>query len=159
MVIEELAKPAGAWCPHCAPGKGCGIYNAHPQSCRQFACQWLSNAAVPDALKPDRSKIVLTLEANGRRLVAHVDPGAPMAWRRGPAFSYLKAQAAIGWGRGHVLVRLVDEMWLVTPTDILGLGAIAPGTPFRIEGPPGDLRLSLLDGDEVRVMKLSRSRS
>jgi hypothetical protein len=26
MAIEMLAKPAGAWCPHCTAKRGCTIY-------------------------------------------------------------------------------------------------------------------------------------
>ena len=43
MAIEQLAKPASAWCPHCKPGRGCRIYADRPAECRAFSCLWLVN--------------------------------------------------------------------------------------------------------------------
>jgi hypothetical protein len=43
MAIEQLAKPASSWCPHCKPGHGCRIYPERPDECRSFNCLWLVN--------------------------------------------------------------------------------------------------------------------
>jgi hypothetical protein len=29
--IAEISKPAGKWCSHCKPGKGCVIHDAPPR--------------------------------------------------------------------------------------------------------------------------------
>lgn len=86
--IEELDKRAGVWCDHCTPGVGCGAYEARPNSCRVFACQWLKTRTtagvnpMPDELRPDRSRVVFDATTDGKGLVLHVDPGSPEAWRK-----------------------------------------------------------------------------
>jgi hypothetical protein len=31
MAVEALGKPAGSWCSHCKPGRGCLIYETRPE--------------------------------------------------------------------------------------------------------------------------------
>ncbi|HEX4826999.1 MAG TPA: hypothetical protein VFV12_02145, partial [Xanthobacteraceae bacterium] len=50
---------AGQWCRHCKPGRGCRIYDARPQICRQFFCGWMVSATLGPEWKPERSKIIL----------------------------------------------------------------------------------------------------
>jgi hypothetical protein len=144
MAIDELAKSPGRWCRHCAPGVGCRIYEERPASCRQFSCLWLSMAALPDALKPDRSKVVLALDADGTRLMAHCDPADPFAWRREPMLSHLRSKAREAWGLGRVLVRSGDQTWLVTPTGDLAMGVIPSHVAYRVEDRAGEILLTVL---------------
>jgi hypothetical protein len=82
MGIGEIAKPQGRWCPHCTPGRGCAIYGARPGECRTFQCEWLANDSWSADWKPEKSKIVLARTAG--RIIAHVDPATPSAWRKSP---------------------------------------------------------------------------
>ena len=97
VAVEELAKPIGEWCPHCVRQKGCAIYDARPESCRTFYCQWMLVGALGPEWKPDRAKFALVMTA-ANHLTAFVDPGFPAAWRRAPYYEHLKRWAAAGMG-------------------------------------------------------------
>jgi Fe-S-cluster containining protein len=86
--VEDFGKPNGAWCPHCAKGKRCTIYEARPQSCRDFYCQWMLEKSLGPEWKPDTAKFAM-VRARGR-LTALVDPGFPSAWRRSPYYENLQ---------------------------------------------------------------------
>ena len=136
MAVRQLEKPEGAWCGHVAKGRGCAIYETRPSSCREFACGWLRQPALPDVLRPDRSKVVLHLEG-ARRLVARCDPGDPLAWRRDPMYAILKGWAARGWpGGSQVLAATGARYWAITPSrdqPDIELGLLAPDTPFEFD--------------------------
>ncbi|SFM50379.1 hypothetical protein SAMN05192568_103513 [Methylobacterium pseudosasicola] len=70
LEIRALDKPAGILCRH-NTGRACGIYAERPEACVQWHCLWRRIAALPDALRPDRSGVVFGLE---RR---HPGEGAP----------------------------------------------------------------------------------
>jgi hypothetical protein len=146
MVIKELAKPGGTWCPHCDPGHSCTIYDQRPPSCRTFTCLWLAIPQLPDHLRPDRSNVVLVTDADGHRLMAHCDRSDPMAWRRDPIYALLKQEAQSTWGTGlNVIAKAGTDMWLLTPTDDLEMGSIDSESPYRIEElPGGNVLLSIL---------------
>jgi len=128
MGIAALEKPRGTWCSHCAPGKGCRIYETRPQECRDFACLWLADTQFPDELGPERSKLVFTVEANGNRLVANCDPGRPMAWREPQTYRILKDIALRSAQLGRQLVVVVrDEYTAILPDRDVPLGRIQPG--------------------------------
>jgi hypothetical protein len=91
--IAELAKPAGQWCGHCRPGRGCGIHASRPVVCRSFYCEWIVARGLGPEWKPDKAKFLLFKTNQGRRLTAHVDPGQANAWRRSPYYENLKAWA------------------------------------------------------------------
>jgi hypothetical protein len=61
--VQEIDKPAGAWCPHCNIGRGCRIYDDRPPSCRDFTCQWLKGTGEDDD-RPDKSKLVIDFIQN-----------------------------------------------------------------------------------------------
>ena len=116
--IDEVETPAGQWCKHCAPGKGCKIHPTRPATCRNFYCMWLSQAGLGPEWKPEKSKIVLCLELNGQRIAAHVDASVPGAWRRDPYFADLKrwSVAAVAeqrqvsvWIGRHAIIILPDR--------------------------------------------------
>jgi hypothetical protein len=87
--IPPLKKPAGTWCQHCDIGKGCKIYDDRPALCVEFTCLWLAmknrGVEVADDLRPDRSKVVFSPTTNEKIMSAITMPGAPGAWRNGPA--------------------------------------------------------------------------
>src|SRR6267142_2123611 len=78
--IEEFAKPAGVWCKHAVPGKGCGIYESRPGSCRAFYCMWMQDASFGPEWKPEKSKFVTRMERSAIR-GNHADGCAVPAFR------------------------------------------------------------------------------
>jgi len=88
LAINELEKPEGQWCPNCAIGSNCRIYETRPQSCRDFSCIWLESQSqrspLPAALRPDRCKMVLSFAENRRDVLGHCDPARPDAWKGAP---------------------------------------------------------------------------
>lgn len=136
--IHELDKPAGLWCPHCKPGKGCAAYGERPGSCRTFNCGWLSDLSIPDDLRPDRSKVVLYFTADGARLIARCDPGSPLAWRREPIYGQLKRWAVTAWAQKRsVMVMVGERAWLLTANHEVDLGAIDPEARIAVAEQPG----------------------
>jgi len=126
--IEELNKPQGQWCTHCVKPRGCAIYDRRPQECRDFACGWLENPALGPEWQPSRSKIVLYLSGNGARLIAHVDPGTPAAWRREPFYAQLKSWARQWIKTGpNVVVRIGSRLVAILPDRDVDLGRVAKG--------------------------------
>lgn len=88
MAVDELAKPKFEWCKHCDVGVGCKIYHDKdkPESCDAFKCLWLQTqgagpgVALPAAMRPDRSKVVLHMTPDNKGIVAKTDPANPLAW-------------------------------------------------------------------------------
>jgi len=91
--VKALDKPRYRACGHCVAGKGCSIYESRPDECRVFECMWLRDARLPDRLRPDRCRAVITTTDDGRGLVVHVDPTRPDAHRREPLRSQLLQNA------------------------------------------------------------------
>ncbi len=56
----DFAKPAGTPCVHLA-GRGCGIHPTRPRICRTWFCAWRRVASLPDASRPDRSGLLVSL--------------------------------------------------------------------------------------------------
>lgn len=87
--ITELKKPAGKWCEHAnVPGGGCKIYADRPHSCGVFACGWLVNPTFGDHWRPQRSKMVISINADGDVPVMqiYVDPSNREGWRKEPYY-------------------------------------------------------------------------
>jgi hypothetical protein len=112
LEIPELAKPKGCWCVHVTE-RGCGIYQDRPGVCRRFICAWLADGKLPDAWKPSLCGMVLVEEDDGRRLIAHVDPADPEAWRREPCYSDLRRWARDGVPRGRQIAVYIDRRVIV----------------------------------------------
>ena len=115
MGIGALNKPSGHWCPHCRPGKGCGIYGDRPSECRTFNCDWLLNDALGPEWKPEKSKIVMT--HRGNKIVAYVDPSAPGQWRKSPFFERLMALVEPSLTRGTLVYVSVSENYILLLPD------------------------------------------
>lgn len=95
MSVPELKKERGVWCSHCERNSGCRIYADRPAGCRTFLCGWLTNPRFGPEWKPDRSKIVITVDRDGNGLDFQCDPGFPEAWRKEPYYSQIKSWAGI----------------------------------------------------------------
>ena len=82
----EPPKPKGVWCSHCNIGKGCGIYTARPQSCKDFECSYLAAFDTPKPppleLRPDKSHVMMIPDASGENIVLYVDEHRRDAWRK-----------------------------------------------------------------------------
>jgi hypothetical protein len=132
LVIPELSKPAGPWCEHCNPGRGCSIYADRPPVCRAFGCQWLLDASFGDEWLPTRSKMVLRMLPNehtgGLALHVYVDRDYPNAWRKSPYHKQLKDRSTrilvgIHIGKRRVLVRPDRDIEFSEGEVVLGMPA------------------------------------
>jgi hypothetical protein len=139
--IQELSKPRLEWCLHCAGHSRCGIYSRRPVSCATFHCGYLTHPALDDSWKPSRSKLIVTFEPEWNRVVIHVDPARPDAWRKEPYYSAIRR-----WGqnsardRSQVIVWQGDLTVAVLPDREKVLGAVRPDQMIltsRREGPAG----------------------
>lgn len=123
--IDVLSKPAGKWCVHCLPGRGCGIYETRPMICRKFLCVWMQNGELSAEWKPEKSKMYLSYELSGERIAAHVDPATPGAWRREPYYSDLKRWSAEAAAREQqVSVFIGRQAIVITPDQDIDLGIV-----------------------------------
>jgi len=126
--VPALEKLAGTWCRHCLPGRGCGIHATRPEHCRSFHCLWMTQGWLGPEWKPDRSKIVLSIDPVTRFLFAQVDPGAAGAWRREPFYGQLRAWAAAALRESrHVVVFVNKSATVVLPDRDVPVGILAPG--------------------------------
>ncbi|WP_395646666.1 hypothetical protein [Terricaulis sp.] len=56
-----FSKPPSVACAHCT-GSGCAIYDLRPAPCRAFECGWQVLPIIPEALKPDRSGVLVVAD-------------------------------------------------------------------------------------------------
>ena len=110
LAVTELGKPACTDCPS-ASKRGCAVYATRPQSCRDFECLWLQTQEMPDDLKPDVSKVMLSATLDGQRVVAYVDPAYPNAHRRGAMAKFIDRLVAVGQ---EVIVVCGDQRAVLT---------------------------------------------
>lgn len=63
LAIDDpaLTKAAGVTCAHLVLGKGCSLHPHHPRTCQTWICGWRF-LQLSDAMRPDRSKILLVPE-------------------------------------------------------------------------------------------------
>jgi hypothetical protein len=61
LTIEEadFKKPAGFLCKHCVETVGCAIYQGRPPVCQAWYCGWRRLGWLSDALRPDRSAVLI----------------------------------------------------------------------------------------------------
>ncbi|TDR94545.1 hypothetical protein [Enterovirga rhinocerotis] len=125
--VPALEKPAGRWCDHCKPGRGCGIHATRPDHCRAFFCLWMTQTWLGPEWKPERAKMVLTVDPVTSFLLVQVDPGAPNAWRGNPYYGHLKQWAAGAVARGRqVIVFLNKSATVILPDRDVPLGILGP---------------------------------
>jgi hypothetical protein len=142
--VPEFDKPAGQWCRHTIHGKGCAIHETRPPVCRAFFCHWMRNAALDDAWRPDRSKLVLYTEAEGRRLVVIVDPSSPHAWKKDPYYPQLKRWAGAAVAADHQLVVFHGmNATVVLPDRDVPVGTVAVGDDIFIHRRAGQYEVEV----------------
>jgi hypothetical protein len=132
--VPSLEKPAGQWCRHCSPGRGCAIHDTRPQHCRSFHCMWMTASWLGPEWKPDKAKFVLTTDPATRNLLVQVDPGQPKAWQAAPYYQQLKrwAQAALAEHK-HVIVFNGKAATVVLPDKDVALGVIGPDERIAVQ--------------------------
>lgn len=141
FAIPELPKPRHEWCRHCDVGRGCRIYDARPQTCRDFYCGYLLMPNLPEHWKPSRSRMVLTWESHANRMVINVDGGRPDAWKKEPYYTQIKKWAAAAIrNRGQLLLWQGKDAIAILPDRDKFLGPLRAGQAIVIvekRGPGG----------------------
>jgi hypothetical protein len=123
--IEEFAKPPGVWCRHAVSGKGCGIYQDRPGSCRTFYCLWMQDESFGPEWKPEKAKFVVYVQRNGVNLQVAVDPNFPNAWTKAPYHARIRRWVEEGAERGHfVFVRVGSRVIALLPGRDVDLGRV-----------------------------------
>jgi hypothetical protein len=132
--VGMLEKPAGTWCPHCAPGRGaCTIHNDRPSECRDFFCAWLRSPELGPEWRPLSCKMVLIRRPH--QILLLVDPAHPAAWRQPPYYDTLKDWARAGVRarpRQQVLVYNRDCITIVLPNKEVDLGVVEAGSRIMV---------------------------
>lgn len=78
--------------------------------------------------KPDRSKMVLSIDPTTRFLLVQVDPGNASAWKREPYHGQLGRWAAASLReKRHVIVFVNKSATVILPDRDVPLGLIEPG--------------------------------
>ena len=153
--VPDLAKAPGEWCPHCRPGRGCGIYTTRPIVCRGAYCEWMICKGLGPEWKPERAKFALFKTNGGRRLTAHVDPGYPTAWRRSPYYENFKQwarEAARRTPEMHVVdVMIGDRSTVVLPDRDVEIGTVAADELVQLE------KTMTAFGERIEVYKIKRA--
>ncbi len=150
MTVSELEKPSGTWCSHVAQGKGCGIYETRPHSCRAFLCGYLSTEALSDAWYPGRCKIVLSSNEGG--ITAQIDPSRPDVWRQAPYYEQFKSWSRAMSPNGRVmLLRVGARAVVILPDEDVDVGVVSPSDSFFLDMLPGAV------GPQYRVRKEAKS--
>lgn len=125
--VPAVDSVAGQWCRHTVSGRGCGIHATRPDHCRAFHCFWMTESWLGPEWKPDRAKMVLTLDPLTRNMNVQVDPGQANAWRREPYYGQLRRWAVASAPKGrHVLVHVNRTTTMVLPDRDVPLGVVAP---------------------------------
>jgi hypothetical protein len=122
MAVDELSKPVGAWCAHCAIGKGCKIYADRPETCKGFQCGYLMIDGLGPHWYPLSCKMVLYAEEN--RLVIRVDEGRSDAWKQEPYYSELRQQAQNSGSGWQIIVVVGTKSFAIVPQGHVELGVV-----------------------------------
>ena len=132
MTVSEIGKPAGSWCPRFAKGVGCTTHDAKPGACSEFQCYWSVSEVLGEEWRPDRSKLVLWSDAEGR-VIVEVDPSTPSAWKREPFFSALKSWSDTRRPRPlQVLVRVGGRYIVLFPEAEIDVGPHQAGMKLDV---------------------------
>jgi hypothetical protein len=125
LAIDVLEKPRGVWCPKCDQKRGCTIYATRPDPCRGFYCGYLRLPDLDDRWKPAKARFLINFEAQANRIVIHVDPARPTAWRVDPYYKTIKQWAVTAQRQGGmVLVWAGPRATIALPDRDLDLGEV-----------------------------------
>ena len=133
MRVDEVEKPQGVWCRHCAPGRGgCAIHETRPSVCRDYFCGWLLSSDMGPEWQPSICKMMLDFEKDLIRISVHVDPAHPTAWRREPYYSRFKKWSARFAGQKILMVFVKRRVTVVLPDKDVELGELGSIDDIRI---------------------------
>ena len=137
MGVAELDKPQNVWCHHLVMGKGCGIYETRPESCRGFYCRWMEDAALGPEWRPNKSKMVLA-HLSEHQLSVYVDSGAAGVWRKEPYLSRLVAMAKTGL-QNNAILKIIENgrVFVLLPERVVDLGLVRPDETILLAKRPG----------------------
>ncbi len=136
--VDSLAKPALADCVHCTADVACNIYPQRPQDCRDYACGYLLGADVAEHWEPRRSGMVIQISDDPAKILVHVDPGRPDAWRADPYYSDLRAWSALALEReARVYVVVGAETTIILPDRHVDLGVLGDDDSIDLVSIPG----------------------
>ncbi len=129
--VKDVQKPFGQRCKHIGPtlfgGLGCQIYGERPDACKRYVCLWLdsqrrfaSSERMPEALKPEVSKVVLGWPWGEDRetLFVYPYPGHESAWMSGAVADHLRGVLA----RGGKLVVVTGDTRIAIKGDTAFIG-------------------------------------
>lgn len=161
LEVAPLAKPRAEWCSHCDQKRGCRIYDERPAACQSFYCGYRRLPQLDDRWKPAKAKFLINYESSAHRIVIHVDPVRPGAWRVEPYYATLKqwAKRAAREG-GTVLVWTGPRATLILPGADKDLGEvrddqfIVPVERMTAAGPVADYEVA--EANDPRVAGRSR---
>lgn len=126
--VPAVESVAGQWCRHTVSGRGCAIHATRPDHCRAFHCLWMTEGWLGPEWKPDRAKMVLTLDPVTRFLQVQVDPGQAGMWKRAPYYDQIKRWAVASLAqKRHVIVFVNRHATVILPDRDVPLGEFAPG--------------------------------
>jgi hypothetical protein len=112
--IDELSKPANAWCVNCTAGQGCSIYDSRPQLCRDFLCSWMINLQLGPEWEPAIANMMVY--GQGQQITVLVDPAYPAAWKQEPYATQLRQWAVEAAEQGgYIIVFVGDEIFKIKP--------------------------------------------
>ena len=127
--VDELDKPSGVWCRHCAPGRGgCTIYETRPPVCRNWFCAWILDTRLGPEWYPLTSKMIMYFESAGSRLCVRVEPSHANAWRKEPYYSQLKQWSRIAVeARQQIVVYINKRVIVILPDKDVDFGEVELG--------------------------------
>lgn len=138
LQILDLDKAAGQWCKHAKPGRGCGIYETRPGTCREFFCEWMIDGRYGPEWKPDTAKFVVSPLLSDSNLLIAVDPNFPNAWRREPYISNIRQWVKTCEAMGRfVLIRIGGRCLALLPDKEVDLGAVGVDDEVMVSREPG----------------------
>jgi hypothetical protein len=132
--VDELDKPEGVWCRHCAPGRGgCTIYETRPPVCRNYFCSWILDSRLGPEWYPLTSKMILSMENAGSRLCVRVEPSHADVWRREPYYSQLKQWSRVAVeARQQIIVYVKKRVIAILPDKDVDFGDVELGEQIWI---------------------------
>jgi hypothetical protein len=128
-------KPAGKWCDHCKPGRGCAIWTDRPAMCRDYHCHWHYDLSLGAEWRPDVAKFILSREPGGIWLSIVADMAQPNAWRREPYHAKLRklAERLIESGANGLMLIEGDRKSVVLPDREVHIGTRTTHANVRFE--------------------------
>jgi Fe-S-cluster containining protein len=63
----ELQKPQGYRCHHAQRDNSCAIYSKRPETCRTFFCGWRQLKWIGEAMRPDKSDVLVRMQRSVSR--------------------------------------------------------------------------------------------